>query len=132
MTTYEGNKIIAEYFGVVSNGKDTTDPYNVVFDNSTYMFPERLANKIGISSSTSYHVGELRFHTSWEWLMPIIMELVDRGYSCSIMLDELGCDSFFFKHKLMELKVAKAQYEETSILTIWNLAIELIKFMRLT
>jgi len=54
----EGNKVIAEFMGK----KLPTDEYVIPIDGELNL---------------CYWVDELRFHSSWDWLMPVVRKIVE-------------------------------------------------------
>jgi hypothetical protein len=62
MNTAENNKLIAEFMGVYYNENDETYYSNCCELDSTMDSPRYITDD----------PTELKFHTSWDWLMPVI------------------------------------------------------------
>ena len=72
MTIAEGNELIADFYGLAKGIRT-----GLYLDNSFF--------GIEIPSSAA----ELRFHSSWKWLMPVVEKIESLGYRFPIELD--GC-----------------------------------------
>jgi len=71
MKTTEGNKLIAEFMG---NEK-------VLSDKTLYNIKEQ--------GSLVYDLNELKYHSSWDWLMPVVTKCLDI-YHIEQMNDDLN------------------------------------------
>lgn len=71
----ENNKLIAEFMGL-----EYTKPYFKVEDESLMVVTEV---KNGVISSMGYmfEPTELKYHTSWDWLMPVVSKILDITFS---------------------------------------------------
>lgn len=79
MNTIEGNKLIAEFL----EGKQKKHPGGL--GNMGYQFP------IAIANSDWWSNDSLKFHSSWDWLMPVVEKihsLTNVGISLSYKIDE--------------------------------------------
>ena len=63
MNTQENNKIIAEFMGITPNE----------------------AGVYHVSKHKGYSLENLLYHTSWDWLMPVVEGMESMGYNVSIM-----------------------------------------------
>jgi len=72
-----------------------------------------------ITTTVQQHISnykDLRFHESWDWLMPVIIKIeklgfsVDTKYCHCIIINGLNCDKYININTLKESKI-KAVYE---------------------
>jgi hypothetical protein len=76
----ENNKMIAEFMGVQKC--TTCDPYC-----GSYIF--------GIA----YSPEEMRYHTSWDWLMPVVEKIESLGISVEIIKNDVHLKGFYYYAK---------------------------------
>lgn len=74
------NKVIAEFMGASFNDKGMT----------------RICGKFGLERVSALN---LRYHTSWDWLMPVVVKLFDDEYN---EFDGVGDLSFRLNDTLLE------------------------------
>ena len=55
----KNNKLIAEFMG-------NPTIFNPIHDATLYQVKEQ--------SNMTYHIDELEYHTSWDWLMPVVQK----------------------------------------------------------
>lgn len=79
MTTDESNKIFAKFMGFQPDGKFLTK-WNSGYNDCKVYSPE-----------------ELLFHSSWDWLMPVVEKLRSLGIEFTIELRKQGWRIVFFK-----------------------------------
>ncbi len=60
----ENNKLIAEFMG-------NPTIFNPIHDATLYQVKEQ--------SNMTYHIDELEYHTSWDWLMPVVQKCLRTG-----------------------------------------------------
>jgi hypothetical protein len=60
----ENNKLIAEFMGLVKEDTTYTSGKSVDLDNET-----------SIDLNTAVKNELLKYHTSWDWLMPVVMQI---------------------------------------------------------
>jgi hypothetical protein len=65
MTTEESNKLIAEFMGWEKVSKNYRTPFTQSY----------LTVMNGIGETTIFGPTELRFHKSWDWLMPVVEKI---------------------------------------------------------
>ena len=65
----EGNKLIAEFIGL-----ELEETLEGLF---VYARKEQNPIKLNDIKTEFYEVNELQFHTSWDWLMPVIAKIVE-------------------------------------------------------
>lgn len=68
MTTTEGNKLIAEFMG----GIPAKHPFGM--GNMGYKFPV-IIGAGGTVGGDWFSYDALKFHTSWDWLMPVVEKI---------------------------------------------------------
>lgn len=73
MNTPEGNKLIAKFMGFHEIMLDEESKYDI---GDIY---EILG--IDITAMGTIEEDQLEFHTSWEWLMPVVEKIQKMGYS---------------------------------------------------
>lgn len=66
----EGNRLISEFMGGKSD-KINFAPKNIRFE-------------IPINGTYSFHVTNLKYHSSWDWLMPVVEKIEMLGYDTGI------------------------------------------------
>jgi hypothetical protein len=66
MNTTENNKLIAEFMGFKRKGNS-----HIILLKDGFVPFER-------------NVGHLEFHTSWDWLMPVVQKIDEMGYNVHI------------------------------------------------
>jgi len=67
----EGNKLIAEFMGATL----FLERWRVQDENRKYTVEQPLANFLLMAKNE-----ELKFHTSWDWLMPVVEKIVKYVY----------------------------------------------------
>ncbi len=69
----EGNHLIAAYMGYEVGG--TVNGGEI----AVYYAPENCPEYVGMITPD-----QLKFHTLWDWLMPVVEKIEDTGFTCSI------------------------------------------------
>ncbi len=59
----KNNKLIAEFMG-------NPTIFNPIHDATLYQVKEQ--------SNMTYHIDELEYHTSWDWLMPVVEQCLEK------------------------------------------------------
>lgn len=75
MNTTENNKLIAEFMGFEPEKKKllTPDRYGNLFMKESTTYQIRPIRDDGFSN---FHIDfQLEYHTSWDWLMPVVKEV---------------------------------------------------------
>ncbi len=81
METLEGNKIIAEFMGYKLSVNDTFKPDGA---NGHWCFRDGEGRNLGIWEAAPLHaVNELKYHSSWGWLMPVVEKIGSLSYNDS-------------------------------------------------
>ena len=118
----EGNKLIAEFIGFVLNyiDEEKTMPYYI--HNEKY-----LSNPP--STILLYKGEELQFHSSWDWLMPVVekiesINITDENYyAVNIRYDECcieSCaDDYWIAHSLPNQSKLTSTYKATVEFIKW-------------
>ena len=95
MNTQENNKLIAEFMGITPNE----------------------AGVYHVSKHKGYSLDNLLYHTSWDWLMPVVQKIESLGYVFTIqggkaeygeMISETQC--FIAKDKLSSTYKAVVEF----------------------
>lgn len=106
MTTVEGNKLIAEFMGFKSHKFETED--GAGYDVELIGYPK----KHSITMSCAYY-GTLQFnidmvlswssrffyHSSWDWLMPVVEKIVSMGFVIETRFTLAGNDVHIIKEE---------------------------------
>ena len=80
----KNNKVIAEFMGASFNDKGMT----------------RICGKFGLERVSALN---LRYHTSWDWLLPVVTKLKDIRYSGEFIDNDVSVDlSFRLNDTLLE------------------------------
>lgn len=101
----EGNKLIAEFMKIelFGNNKDYTEALLIC---SMLDFPVNPCTHFDNTQDTIY-LGEMRFHKSWDWLMPVV-EKIEHLYEDEHTLPRFEINShhvcFSIAHPLSEYK----------------------------
>lgn len=89
MNTTENNKLIAEFMGIHEIMLDGYSNYEID------VIYEILGIKPHAHKGLIIHESDLQFHTSWEWLMPVVEKIEDIGCEltqtngeCTISFDD--------------------------------------------
>lgn len=71
MDTISGNKLIAEFMGstILCDGSVHTC---IIYKKDGYKFPDGTNGRASLE--------KLEYHTSWDWLMPVIDKIASLGY----------------------------------------------------
>jgi len=72
MNTQESNKMIAEFMGL-----ELEETLEGLF---VYARKEQSPIKLNDIRTEFYEVHELQYHTSWNWLMPVVEKIEEHGY----------------------------------------------------
>lgn len=97
----EGNIAIAEFMGV-------------------HITPPGLRRNVMVKS---HYLIELKYHTSWDWLMPVVEKIESLGYE--VVITETDC------YVIVEKEPIYKAYEsnlETKIASTYNLCLSFIKY----
>jgi hypothetical protein len=97
-TIQEGNKLIADFMGIKVVGEDSWD-----IDNP------RL---------NSWPQSMLHYHTSWDWLMPVIKKIIPHIHNHTMFYMEQDYFYITIKNGLMEVEIDK----------VWTSVIEAIQW----
>jgi len=80
MTILESNKLIAEFMGYMYIPKSISNTEGGWYKEK----PEELLNFIPKSKRSPFklcrHHHQLRYHSSWDWLMPVVIKMVSGSY----------------------------------------------------
>lgn len=72
-TTKENNRMIAEFMGMKSHGQDSS-----------------VLLKMTIQGNEVVLLRELQYHTSWDWLMPVVEKIESVG--ATVIIGRMFCD----------------------------------------
>ena len=88
-TIEQQNAMIAEFMGCTFEYKKT-DKAQVKVVNGLLNFIPDWRRKIGLSTSgvTYLPVRDLKFNTSWDWLMPVVEKIEKYNDSCALVIIE--------------------------------------------
>ena len=67
----QGNRILAEFMGFTPLNKEHT-----VFSSNDFLYEREQEN--------NWFDRDLKFHTSWDWLMPVVEKIESLGYDAFI------------------------------------------------
>jgi len=83
MKTIENNKLIAEFMGEEAN------------EYANYSFPQHGYLKLNGEFKTDFKVSELKYHTSWDWLMLVAERIEEEenedGYRYNVIIERDIC-----------------------------------------
>lgn len=92
MTTEESNKLIAEFMGGENYPKlipYTPEPDDIWFNVSQHPEVRHPDNH------SMWKLNELKYHTSWDWLMPVVEKIEEIGF----MVTTMGTTKSIGKHR---------------------------------
>lgn len=118
MTTTEKNKLIAEFMGWKNKGNDYFFP-----NNMQHLYnPINLYEFEGGDYQFETDVTGLTFHTSWDWLMPVVEKIESLGYSVntSSSMVYINGDNGIIK------KPINIGFKITKIEAVYNACVEFI------
>ncbi len=82
MKENEGNRLIAEFMGATpckdAWGQDA-------MEHPDWYHEEWSNNIMGYFETHSYKFSDLKYHLSWDWLMPVIDKIEELGYIVTIV-----------------------------------------------
>ena len=87
MNTTENNKLIAEFMGYKQdvNGKyEIIEDFDIVENIQTYVEDDDYRVVEGGFVIVNFMPEEMRFHTSWDWLMPVVSKVREMYNRCEI------------------------------------------------
>jgi len=110
----EGNKLIAEFMGYEKT------IYSDVFNGDLYA--------LDVSKGEIYAISQMQYHTSWDWIMPVVEKIESFGFYTNI----LSADNDNKKHAMhITLVNEEEQYSlwyESKILAVYKAVVEFIKW----
>lgn len=118
----EGNRLIADFYSV-GHKKYPNEIVNVM----SYGFDPP------IDGSQWWHESKLKFHSSWNWIMPVVEKIVsldidfcadllaksERNYQYNVFIEKANGSS---------ITSVKNIYGETMIITFWKAVIQFIQW----
>ncbi len=121
--TIDGNKLIAEFLGLY-----------VTDFNGTYHFvcKDEQKNK-DLNQAWLFRLKEAKYHSSWEWLMPVVDKIEGLGYDSRI--HNYDSESTYFVDFVDVMNenteaacVSKHYTEANKIQTVWLAVVEFIQW----
>jgi uncharacterized protein YqgV (UPF0045/DUF77 family) len=100
MENVENNKLIAEFMGLY--------PEETLKGDSVYAIKEcHSPNKLNDIKTNFYSESELKFHFSWDWLMPVVEKIEELGIEITIgrMYCDIKYKDVFDKEKVFEIRI---------------------------
>lgn len=82
MNTTENNKLIAEFMGYKQDAKgkyEIIEDFDIVENIQTYVEDDDYRTVVGGIVLVNFLPEEMRFHTSWDWLMPVVEKINETG-----------------------------------------------------
>lgn len=123
MNTLEGNKLIAEFMGIPKCDRCIGDCGQYKFGNSIY-----------------YRVDELFYHTSWDWLMPVVEKIGNIHYGWMELENEFQDTAFPFTfgmrdaegNYMFRFNASQLHTAPTLIEATWSAVIDFITWYNTT
>ena len=112
----EENKLIAEFMGAVEQ--------EFLGKNRFFFYKNSRIENL------AYLPSELKFHSSWDWLMPVA-EKITNELNYSVELNSLGTNNWRFAVYSGGSLVCQSRLLETPIEAIYTAVIEFIKWYNL-
>lgn len=115
MTLPEGNKLIAEFMG-----------YKLRLPNG--MKNKYWEKKLGEETDVLCSENKLLYHSSWDWLMPVVSKIEEQGQSVSIFRG--CCDIRFDKVRegLEEPEPIESGGGQQKIVSVWQSVVKYIQW----
>jgi hypothetical protein len=112
MTTEEGNKLIAEFMYPTARKEYEAGDIDIedgIFKKGCLIFN---------------HLDLMKYHSSWDWLMPVVEKIEGLNYKSSITYKDhvYECEFYIIRHKLYS-----GFSPNSKILSVWNAVIEYVK-----
>lgn len=135
----EGNKLIAEFMGYSVGFPHKTDKYGYIQTVEGYIIPS-IVNPSPHPSDIDTHqfsLTDLRFHSSWDWLMPCIekIELIEDSYHGRfvVYISSNNCTIQSTNFRLDKISVEPSHYfnslyGNSKIEAVWVAIVEFIKW----
>lgn len=114
MKTEEGNKLIAEFMGAILKPYPRDQLPSYYYDQSVCKTPTP-------SSSLWWGEWELQYHSSWDWLMPVVEKIEDLGNIFTI--SQTYCNIQEDKHNV---SVTGVKYGKTKMEAVYQAVIQFI------
>lgn len=120
----EGNVLIAKFMGAAKSKIDN--------DSRLLRFPEPIYNPDSESDYTyAFLPSELKYHSSWDWLMPVVEKIENKNFQFQICADFINISatnpSFMIRKKFKGVNIDMG-IPETKIQGVWLAVIEFIKW----
>ena len=115
-TILEGNKLIAEFMG----GKYDKDTNFPIHPNDIWLPTHGIVNCATIESGNGRII---QYHTSWDWLMPVVEKIENFNDGCTLCIIE---DERCHINTQTNFEVDSVGY--TKIEAVYNAIIEFIKW----
>lgn len=110
----EGNKLIAEFMGFVCDDLKEENPLNRRFhgdtkDGKQYQFPKSFYRyDSGLyMEQTTFYPKNMKYHTSWDWLMPVVEKIGKSGWPIYGYSDPMANVSIYSPIELVYTEVLK-------------------------
>lgn len=126
MTTEEGNRLIALFIGFKEQGIGIIYPFtDRVFDEALYVPDMTMSCSEGRYEArriTQRHsLSELKFHRSWDWLMPVVLKIESLGYNVHSKKVSAEIFDSYYNKSLM-----KSGRCESKILALWKVCVDFV------
>jgi len=129
----EGNKLIAEFMGWKFKESKPYKVWDPKFISDEQPPNDWLMTTWIIEDFKSYLMKTLKFHSSWDWLIPVIekIEQFDNGV-CSVLITGKACDIAFSTKYNMQGEDYDApnfiKIEGSKISSAWSTVVDFIKW----
>jgi len=113
-TIVKGNKMVAEFMGAT--------PFGSGIDFSGYEFTD---SPIYNSVKKLYHFEDIEYHTSWDWLMPVVEKI--QSLACNVNIINNYCQIIKFESGDTPPSYQRTQtMAHTKIENVYNAVVQFI------
>ena len=135
----EGNKFIAEFMGYEEGFPHRIDKYGYVQVDKGYVIPSITNSQFHEQDSDTHQfsLSELKFYSSWDWIMPCIekIELIEDSYHGRfvVYISSNNCTIQSTNFRLDKISVEPSHYfnslyGNSKIEAVWVAIVEFIKW----
>lgn len=126
----EGDKLITEFMGevILAANSETIPRSSYVKEFKKFSICSDFCDEVNKNAKKKYfpihHRGEMEYHSSWDWLMPVVEKIETMNAEVTIRLDSCSIKQSFKQPKVFAI----SRLSESKIEARWLAIIEFIKW----